>query len=73
MESTHKPETYSYSKRSKRKNDGYMLKGHRSPDQWLSWLERCPVNQKVVGFDSWSGYIPRLQVRSLVEVCTGGN
>ena len=28
---------------------------------------------KVCGFDSWSGHIPRLQVRSLVRVCMRSN
>ena len=40
--------------------------------RWLNWLERHPMHQKVVGSIPSQGTYPRLQVQSLVRVCTEG-
>ena len=48
---------------------------------WLSWLEHCPIYQKVEHTYAcspgqkvpWSGHIPRLWVQSPARVYTGGN
>ena len=37
---------------------------------WLRWLEHCPSDHSVAGFDSQSWYIPRLWVRFMVGTCT---
>ena len=39
----------------------------------LSWLEHCPVHQKVCGFDPQSGHIFRLVVPSPVRERVGGS
>lgn len=39
---------------------------------WLSWLEYCPVHQRLV-VQFLSGHIFRFQVQSPVRACTRGN
>lgn len=44
---------------------------HSCPGWWLSWLECQPMHQRLQ-IQFLVRYMPRLRVRSLVVVCTGG-
>ena len=44
-----------------------------SPSQVVQLVGVSPCTPKSCGFDFWSGYIPRLQIRFWVEARTGGN
>ena len=48
-----------------------FLVNFQSQSRWLSWLKHHLIHQKVMGFDSWLGHIPRVRVKSLVRVCLG--
>ena len=47
------------------------FKNYFCPDWWLSWLKCRPIHPKGYGFDSRSGHISRLRVRSPDGACMG--